>query len=358
MLMFIFGKQSKYRNLSVVVSINRPKFSRCALWNPNGTTFANSSIIGSNPGTVFVNINGTIHVTDRTSNRVQIWHNSSTNVTRTLTDDLVDPLGLIVSSNGDIFVDNGYINNQINKWTKNSTRSSIVTYFAGGRCYGLFIDENNTLYCSLNIHKVIKISLKIRGNMTETVAGTGTVGNTPNTLNWPRGIFVDINFDLYVADGNNNRIQKFLYGQTNGITVVGSGSTTPTFTLNGPSAILLDTDGYLFLVDQNNHRIIGSNADGYKCLVGCSGLAGSTASQLKNPYSMSFDNYGNIYVTDKDNGRVQMFTLTKNSCDTVATQAQTSFITSTLRQLTSSTSTTKQSKSLQINTGKISLFIL
>ncbi|CAF0761010.1 unnamed protein product [Adineta steineri] len=66
---------------------------------------------------------------------------------------------------------------------------------------------------------------------------------------------------------------------------------------------------YLVIVDQNTNRFIGSSPYGYRCLVGCSQQAGSTSSQLNQPYSMSFDNQENIYIKDKNNARVQMFNL-------------------------------------------------
>ncbi|CAF3942976.1 unnamed protein product [Adineta steineri] len=303
------------------VSVNRPKFSPCATWNANATTFANSTTIGTNPGVVFVDRNNTIYITDRTSYRVQVWQNGQNNVTRTVSSGLNDPLGLFVLNNGDIYVDNGNVYNQINKWIMNSTNSTVVTYLSGGHCYGLFIDINQTLYCSLKINQVLKISLNSTGNMTQLAAGNSTPGNTTYLLNWPRGIFVDTNLDLYVADGGNNRIQKFSYGQLSGITIAGSG-TTGTFDLNGPSDVVLDADGYLFIVDQNTNRVIGSGPYGYRCLVGCSQQIGSTSSQLNQPYSMSFDSQGNIYVTDKNNARVQMFNLATNpnSCNILSTQ--------------------------------------
>ena len=49
-------------------------------------------------------------------------------------------------------------------------------------------------------HQVITKSLDFVSSPVTVVAGTGTVGSTSNMLNKPRGIFVDINFDLYVAD--------------------------------------------------------------------------------------------------------------------------------------------------------------
>ena len=64
----------------------------------------------------------------------------------------------------------------------------------------------------------------------------------------PTESFVDISFDLYVADSVNNRIQRFSSGQMNATTVAGNG-TSGTIFLKTPMDILLDGDGYLFIVD-------------------------------------------------------------------------------------------------------------
>ena len=145
------------------------------------------------------------------------------------------------------------------------------------------------------------------------VAGTnGTWGSTSTTLYQPHGIFVDINFDLYVADGKNHRIQLFRLGQSNGTTVAGNGASN-TISLSWPAAVLLDADKYLFILEEVNHRIVRSGPNGFRCIVGCSG-SGSSAHQLRNPFSFSFDSYGNIYVADTGNNRVQKFLLATNSC--------------------------------------------
>jgi len=127
----------------------------------------------------------------------------------------------------------------------------------------------------------------------------------------PRGIFVDINFNLYVADSGNNRIQLFQSGQPNGTTVAG---TSRTILLYHPTSVVLDADGYLFIVDNGNLRIIGSGPAGFRCVAGCSGTRGSASYQLYNPQTMAFDSYGNIFVTDTENGRIQKFVLAAYSC--------------------------------------------
>jgi DNA-binding beta-propeller fold protein YncE len=121
---------------------------------------------------------------------------------------------------------------------------------------------------------------------------------------------VDINFNLYVADSNNQRIQMFQSGQANATTVAGGPGT---FILSYPIDVILDADGYLFIVDSGNQRIIGSGPAGFRCIVGCSGY-GSSSYQLAYPQSMAFDSYGNIFVMDNDNSRIQKFVLTADSC--------------------------------------------
>jgi len=92
--------------------------------------------------------------------------------------------------------------------------------------------------------------------------------------------------------------------QRNGITVAGKGSANVTIELLNPTGIVLDGDRHLFIVDHRNHRIIGSDENGFRCIFGCSGN-GSTNDKLSNPFTMSFDSHGNIYVTDRDNNRIQ-----------------------------------------------------
>ncbi|CAF1540031.1 unnamed protein product, partial [Rotaria sordida] len=65
-------------------------------------------------------------------------------------------------------------------------------------------------------------------------------------------------------------------------------------------------------MDKGNHRIVGSGLNGFRCLVGCYGV-GSQSNQLNNPYSLSFDRSGNMFVSDQSNHRIQKFLLMKDS---------------------------------------------
>ncbi|CAF4321013.1 unnamed protein product, partial [Adineta steineri] len=134
-------------------------------------------------------------------------------------------------------------------------------------------------------------------------------------LNSPRGIFVDVNFDLYVADYGNNRVQLFRSNQSNGTTVAGNTSNETTITLWGPTVVVLDGNGCLFIVDSNNNRIVRSTQNDFHCIIGCNGNS-SASNQLLSPRRMAFDNHGNIYVTVPESKRIEKFLLSTNSCET------------------------------------------
>ena len=221
------------------------------------------------------------------------------------------PRSVLATVNGDVYVDTGD-QGRVVKWSLNSTRSTNVMNFSG-ICFGLFVDIQNNLYCSVGFgSKVERVSLNSSTKTITVVAGNGINGSTSYLLNNPRGIFVDVNLDLYVADSTNGRIQLFRSGTLNGSTVAG-GAVSKNFTLITPHGIVLDGNGYLFIVDSGNNRIIRSGPNGFQCIVGCIGQ-GSSSSKLSFPQTMAFDSYGNIFVTDRDNDRVQKFLAATNSC--------------------------------------------
>ena len=300
---------------TLALSYNQPKFCPYATWNPNAITFSNRSLVGQWPYGIFVDSSNNVYVANRDSDRIQIWINGSIYLTTTIFVGPSDPLSIFVTMNGDIYVDNGYINGRVDKFTLNSNTGDPVIYVETA-CFGLFVDMNDTLYCSIrDLNQVVKRWLSDNVNTTSTAAGNGTSGSASNMLSYPHGIFVDINFDLYVADCGNGRIQLFGSGQLNGITVAGEGSSPSTITLVAPTSIVLDADKHLFIVDSGKNRIVGSGPHGFRCLVGCSESTGSASNQLNGPHILSLDSYGNMYVTDMENHRIQKFLLSTNSCD-------------------------------------------
>ena len=242
----------------IVVSYNQPNLPSCAKWSPPaGITWADLGI-GFRPTSIFVDTNNTLYVIDRYYGELYVWHNNSS---KAIVIYLLNfnPMGLFVTIDGNIYVGNGK-SNTVEKWTLDTTEPIIVMNVSNF-CYGLFVDINNNIYCSLEYeYKVVKQSLDGDINDLETIAGTGKPGNSSNMLENPRGIFVDVNFDLYIADCYNHRIQFFKAGHLNGITVAGDGAPFRS-ELDGPGAVFLDANQYLFIIDQHNRRIVKMKSD-------------------------------------------------------------------------------------------------
>jgi hypothetical protein len=294
----------------LAISLNRPKLCANATWNPNGTTFADNNTVGTNPYGVFVDINNTVYATASSLNQVQVWYKGNANATKTISGNLNSPMALFVTTNGDLYVDNG-ANGRVDKWIAN-TNNSVFVMNVSAQCTGLFVDNNNSLYCSMyGLCQVVKMALGSGGTTPMAIAGSGTGGSTPELLNHPHGIFVDEQFNLYVADTDNQRIQKFQFGQSNATTLVGSG--VGGITLSFPIQIVLDADGYLVITEYWSNKITGQGPNGFRCIVGCSG-GGSASYQLSYPNIFSFDSNGNIYVMEFGNNRLQKFLLTTDSC--------------------------------------------
>lgn len=108
-----------------------------------------------------------------------------------------------------------------------------------------------------------------------TVAGlAGNVGNTSNRLNNPTDVAFDWANNLYIADYYNHRIQKYLFGTSNGITVAGNGKLgNSTSDLSYPSRILLGSNESLYITDTLNQRIQfwNNNASNATTIAGVTG---------------------------------------------------------------------------------------
>jgi len=114
------------------------------------------------------------------------------------------------------------------------------------------------------------------GDFTSGIANKGSI--SAESLNYPYGLLVDGDGNLYVADSDNNRVLGYavplatdtvadlVIGQSgsfarNGINqgrTTDQGATAPNQgILRGPTAVGLNADGDLFVADNGNNRILG-----------------------------------------------------------------------------------------------------
>ncbi|CAF1380989.1 unnamed protein product [Adineta steineri] len=341
----------KFQLLNSPVPYNQPKIDYNTTWDQCGITFANKCILPTRPHGIFIDSNDSIYIANYEKDRILILSKEGNILERRLIVKLFRYTSLFVTLNGDIYFENGNESGRIEKFTSNSTNSDFVTKFSG-HCYSLFVDIRNTLYCSIPWeHRVVKILLDRDIKTSITTAGTKSDGSGSHQLDDPWGIFVDIHFNLYVADTSNNRIQLFRPGELNGTTVAGN-NIPNNLILNRPTDVILDTDGYLYIADNDNHRIIQVRNDTFHCVVGCTGKSGSASNELNKTYGLRFDSSGNLYVVDEFNSRIQKFSVSHNSCGTPTTTNSTSESTTTISTPESTTTTSTPESITTISTSE------
>lgn len=130
-----------------------------------------------------------------------------------------------------------------------------------------------------------------------TLAGTGSYGFTNGAANVaefasPKGVTVDSNGNVYVADTENDAIRKIdSYGVVS--TLVGSG-------LNGPEGVAL-YGGYVYIADTGNNAL--------KRVAAIGGNLETVTSNLNAPKKMAIDAAGtHVYVADSGSYKVKRVT--------------------------------------------------
>ncbi len=113
---------------------------------------------------------------------------------------------------------------------------------------------------------------------------------------------------MYVADTWNHRIQKLtaegMPVKAWGTAVYNPVSSEP-YGLWGPRGVAVDTDGRLLVADTGNKRIVIYDQEGN--FISQFGGGGLAPGQLEEPVGLAFDSQGQLYVADTWNQRIQVF---------------------------------------------------
>ncbi|CAF4314828.1 unnamed protein product [Rotaria sp. Silwood2] len=149
----------------------------------------------------------------------------------------------------------------------------------------------------------------LRWNLTGIrIAGTGVAGDTPAQLRQPRCLYIDANDILYICDYNNNRIQKWIIGASNGTTVTGNSNGNAgsnSFQLDHPTGITFDKYGYMYVADYDNHRVqrYAPNSSNGTTVAG-TGSPNVATTNLNQPTAIIVDDELNMFITENGNNRL------------------------------------------------------
>jgi streptogramin lyase len=151
------------------------------------------------------------------------------------------------------------------------------------------------------------------GNSQGFADGTGSAA----LFNMPIGLVKDASGNLFVCDRDNHRIRKItpagvvttFAGGTMGFTD-GSGSAAR---FNQPYCITIDGSGNLYVGDRMNHAIRKITPAAVVTTLAGNGSAGNqngtgTAAMFNEPLGIAADASGNIYVADYINGLIRKIT--------------------------------------------------
>jgi len=133
----------------------------------------------------------------------------------------------------------------------------------------------------------------------------GAMGSDNGQFATPRGIGVNPWGDVYVADYNNQRVQRFTaLGAFD--TAWGSfGSDTSQFI--GPWDIAISKTGNVYVAEGAQQRVQEFTKDGV--FVRVWGTGGTAIGQFSTPTGIAIGPNGGVYVTERANNRVQEFDL-------------------------------------------------
>jgi hypothetical protein len=280
---------------------------------------------------------------------------------------LKDPYGVFVDGQGDIFIADTS-NNLIREVVASTGNIQAVAGGGSGTCatqtdslgdgcpatsallgqpQGVFLDAlSNNIFIADTYDSVIR-QVTIASGIIQTVAGggTGCVAQTDSlgdgcpatsaTLNYPDGVFVDGQENIYIADTLNSVI-RVVNTSAASVTIAGvvipagtiqlvagtpdtagysgnSGAATSAL-LKYPAGMTVDTSGDIFIADTDNfviREVTGSTGTistfaGNNTLAYSGDGASATGAALNFPGGAFVDSAGNIYVVDTDSSVIRV----------------------------------------------------
>lgn len=183
---------------------------------------------------------------------------------------------------------------------------------------GLAVDSAGNLFIADGLNSVIR-KVNVSGVIT-TVAGNASMSGysgdggpaTEAKLNGPNGLAVDVNGNLYLADGENGVIRKIdsngiittvAGGQSHGCS--GDGGLATNAQLGFPKGVAVDTTGHFYFSDPSCYVVRMVDPNGIITTVAGNGSYGNsgdggpaTSAALGSVAGLAIDASGNLYIAN------------------------------------------------------------
>ncbi|HEX7500349.1 MAG TPA: hypothetical protein VF524_08585 [Polyangia bacterium] len=192
---------------------------------------------------------------------------------------------------------------------------------------GLAADDQGNLFLTQGnlIRKVVIATGEIStfaGSSTAPVAEADGIG-TAAVFTEPFGLAYDGAGSLFVSDACTNTIRRIELATAKVATVAGVERTTgltdggPTVArLAAPKGLAIDKEGHLFIADSDNHTIrkMSLATGSVETIAGVAGVPGSTdgvgtAALFRGPSGLALDGSGHLFVADEGNRTIRKIDL-------------------------------------------------
>ncbi|CAF3796462.1 unnamed protein product [Rotaria sp. Silwood1] len=269
-----------YQNRLYIADTYNHRIQKYVMNALNGTTICGNGSTGSSlnqltyPSQVLVDLNGNIRVADFGRHQVLLYNGTSTGFLigssggyGILNNQSRHPYGIEYDLASDTLYIADYTNNRIMCYVSGASSGFLVAGNSTPGTSTTLLENPVRVYFNSFSNSLIIVN-HIANNIVRWPLGAtnwtllagdinGNQGNNATTLYHPIDVTLDPMGNMYVADRENHRIQLFMNGQTEGITIAGvtgvNGGNSTLF--NSPWLIELDSQLNLYVADSNNHRI-------------------------------------------------------------------------------------------------------
>eukprot|EP00731_Ephydatia_muelleri_P009065 Em0004g1403a len=159
---------------------------------------------------------------------------------------------------------------------------------------GIAIHDSGDIYVACIYGSCIHVFDQV-GQQKRTI---GKKGSGDGRFNGPRSIFIKGDV-MYVADSDNNRIQKLTTGGQ-------FPSNVSIRKVDKPLLVIVDQSDRLIVADNPNHRVVILDQTGTWLLTINGNVSGCQA--FKEPYGLALDPQGNIHVAANASDTIKVFT--------------------------------------------------
>ena len=231
------------------------------------------------------------------------------------------PEDIALGPNGEIYICDS-LNNQIQKFSKDNEflirwgrKESTMVGFKTGRLQeprGVCVDHEGNVYVADYRHQRIQ-KFSDKGYHLLTIGGKKSENR--KQFKYPIDIAVDPKLNIWVVDEGTNQVLKFDQDKKLLLTIGKAKAKRSERSMLGnfysPNGIAIDLLGNVYVADSKNHRVQifdnNGNLTGYLGKEGSKRKKSHLEGEFNYPMGVAVDIAGNIYVADRKNDRIHRF---------------------------------------------------